>query len=111
MTAIGHTILQLRLCWYRLESLGNIATELRNYASSVGYNVNTLGDQFFKDMVWGGLTETDVFKNSKTIAEQNRIKDRINAEIKGESVVRAVNNSNGGYTNIVTALKALKACD
>ncbi|RZS96050.1 hypothetical protein BC751_1605 [Cecembia calidifontis] len=111
MTAIGHTILQLRLCWYRLESLGNIATELRNYASSVGYNVNTLGDQFFKDMVWGGLTETDVFKNSKTIAEQNRIKDRINAEIKGESVVRAVNNSNGGYTNIVTAPKALKACD
>lgn len=29
--------------------------DLINYAESVGYNVNTLGDQFFKDMAWGGL--------------------------------------------------------
>jgi hypothetical protein len=47
--------------------------DLRNYAESVGYNVNTLGDQFFKDMAWGDLTQTEVFLNGKSQVDKNRI--------------------------------------
>ncbi|MCH7400179.1 hypothetical protein MM236_19455 [Belliella sp. DSM 107340] len=60
--------------------LNDIATELRNYAAGVGYNVNTLGNQFFKDMAWGGLDETDVFE-ALPLSERNRIKNRIGAEL------------------------------
>lgn len=64
--------------------LNDIATELRNYAAGAGYNVNTLGDQFFKDMAWGGLHETNLFK-AKPISEQNRINARVKAELTGGS--------------------------
>ncbi len=44
--------------------LNDIAFELQNFAVSMGYNPNTLGgDQFFKDMAWGGLTSTNVFNS------------------------------------------------
>ncbi|MCH7414831.1 hypothetical protein MM213_15125 [Belliella sp. R4-6] len=39
----------------------------------MGYNVNSLGDQFFKDMAWGGLTQTEVFLNGKSQVDKNRI--------------------------------------
>lgn len=44
-------------------------------------------------------------------SDKKIIKDRIHAEIKGESILRAVNNSEGGYTNVITTPKALNACD
>ncbi|MCH7400182.1 hypothetical protein MM236_19470 [Belliella sp. DSM 107340] len=53
--------------------LNDIAIELRNYAASVGYNVNALGNQFFKDMAWGGLTQTVVFLIWKSQIDKNRI--------------------------------------
>ncbi|MCH7400176.1 hypothetical protein MM236_19440 [Belliella sp. DSM 107340] len=64
--------------------LNDIATELRNYATDVGYNVNALGDQYFKDMAWGGLHETNLFK-AKPMSEQNRINARVKAELTGGS--------------------------
>ncbi|MGY6521820.1 MAG: hypothetical protein ACXIUD_08840 [Mongoliitalea sp.] len=91
--------------------LNDIEIELKNYAISQNYIISTLGSDYFKDMAWGGLAETDVFKNSKTISEQNRINDRINAEINGESIVRPALDSEGNYTNVVTTPKALKVCD
>ncbi|WP_219287530.1 hypothetical protein [Arthrospiribacter ruber] len=63
--------------------LNDIATELRNYAAGIGYNVNALGDQFFKDMAWGGLTRTDVF-NSLSASDKTRIINRLNAENTGD---------------------------
>jgi hypothetical protein len=66
--------------------LNDIAFELKNYASSVGYNVSLIGDQYFKDMAWGGLHETDVFKNTLTVSEQQRINNRYNAELTNTNV-------------------------
>jgi hypothetical protein len=90
--------------------LSDIATELRNYAAGVGYNVNALGNQFFKDMAWGGLDRTDVFK-SLPLSDRNRIEDRIRAELKSDTETRPARKPNGELTNIVTAPKGLKACD
>jgi hypothetical protein len=78
--------------------LNDIVLELKNYAASVGYNINTLGDQFFRDMAWGALDQTDVFKDEFTLTEQNRIKHRIGAELYNT-------NYNG------TLPKASKACE
>jgi hypothetical protein len=39
--------------------------------------------QFFKDMAWGGLPETDVF-NSLSSSDNTRIINRLNAENTGE---------------------------
>jgi hypothetical protein len=64
--------------------LNDIAAELKNYATHVGYNVNALGTQFFKDMAWGGLHETNVFK-SLPIADQLRINNRIRAELENKN--------------------------
>lgn len=36
--------------------LNDIEAELKNFAIGVNYNVNSLGDQFFKDMAWGGTS-------------------------------------------------------
>ncbi|SMP27054.1 hypothetical protein [Algoriphagus winogradskyi] len=66
--------------------LNDIAVELKNYASSVGYNVGVIGDQYFKDMAWGGLHDTDVFKNTLTLSEQQRINNRYNAELNNTNV-------------------------
>jgi hypothetical protein len=65
--------------------LADIASELKNYAALVGYYVNAMGEQFFKDMAWGGLHETNVFK-SLPITDQTRIYQRIRAELKNENV-------------------------
>lgn len=63
--------------------LNDISIELKNYATGLDYNVNALGDQYFKEMAWGGLHETNLFK-SKPLSEQNRINARIKAEVTGE---------------------------
>ncbi len=77
--------------------LNDIATELRNYALGIGYNVNNLGDQFFKDMAWGGLQNTDLFK-TLPLSVQKRIKNRLGAEYY-----------NKNYSG--TLPKGIKACD
>lgn len=69
--------------------LNDIEVELKNFAASVGYNVETLGTQYFKDMAWGGLQFTDVFKNLKP-EDQNRIKNIVAVE-NTNSVVNSVN--------------------
>ncbi|WP_157370238.1 hypothetical protein [Aquiflexum balticum] len=77
--------------------LNDIAVELRNFANVSGYNENALGDQFFKDMAWGGLQETDIFK-TLPISVQTRIKNRLGAEYY-----------NKNYSG--TLPKGIKACD
>ena len=63
--------------------LNDIAVELRNFATSSGYNIKLLGNQYFKDMAWGGLTRTDVF-NSLSTSDKTRIINRLNAENTGD---------------------------
>jgi hypothetical protein len=77
--------------------LNDIEEELKHFASSIGYNVNTIGSQYFKDMAWGGLQFTDVFKNLQT-EDQNRIKNII-----------AVENSNSAINSI--SPKGILACE
>ena len=77
--------------------LNDIAVELRNFATSSGYNINLLGNQYFKDMAWGGLHDTDLFKNLNQ-SDQARIKNLLLAE-----------NSNSTQNNITP--KGIKACD
>lgn len=78
--------------------LNDIATELKNYAADVGYNVNTLGNQFFKDMAWGGLTQTEFFLNGKSQVDKNRI-------IEVNWLENTLSNQ---YT---VSPKGIKACD
>ena len=59
--------------------LNDISTELKNYAAGVGYNVQYLGDQFFKDMAWGGLSKTEVFMKLSDV-DRARITNTIGAE-------------------------------
>jgi hypothetical protein len=61
--------------------INDMAFELRNFASARGYNVSQLGDRYFKDLVWGGLSDTDAFK-SLPLTDQNRIKNTFNSELK-----------------------------
>lgn len=77
--------------------LNDIATELRNYAAGVGYNVNTLGNQFFKDMAWGGLHDTDLFKTLNQ-SDRNRISNLLLAE-----------NTSSTQNNV--SPKGIKACE
>ncbi len=77
--------------------LNDISSELKNYAAGVGYNVQHLGDQFFKDMAWGGLFETEVF-GKLSDEDRERITNRIGAELY-----------NGNYYGTVP--KGEKACD
>jgi len=78
--------------------LNDIALELQNFAVSMGYNPNTLGgDQFFKDMAWGGLTSTNVFKSLPS-SEKTRIINTIGAELYNK-------NYSGTFP------KGIKACD
>jgi len=60
--------------------INNISLELKNFASARGYNVNQLGDRYFKDLAWAGLYKTEVFK-SFSVSEQNRIKNTASAEL------------------------------
>jgi len=75
----------------------NMTMELRNYAASKNYNVNALGNQFFLDMAWGGLSDTDVF-TGKTPIDQNRIINTIGAE-----------HYNSNYYGVLP--KGIKACN
>ena len=77
--------------------LNDIEEELKHFASSIGYNVNTLGSQYFKDMAWGGLQFTDVY-DSLHPETKYRISSILNAE---------ANNSNFGNATP----KGIKACD
>lgn len=79
--------------------LNDIEAELKNFAIGVNYNVNSLGDQFFKDMAWGGLHETKLFKD-KPISEQNRINATVKAEVTGEP--QTYGNSNVSPKGIPT---------
>lgn len=77
--------------------LNDIATELSFFASSIGYNMTTIGSQYFKDMAWGGLQFTDVFKNLP-LDVQNRISSTIAAE-SSNSIINS------------TPPKGIKACE
>jgi hypothetical protein len=77
--------------------LNDISFELKNYAAGVGYNVQLLGDQFFKDMAWGGLSKTEVFMKLSDV-DRARITNTIGAEFYNE-------NYNGTFPN------GEKACD
>jgi hypothetical protein len=81
--------------------LNDIAVELRNYAIGANYNVATLGDQFFKDMAWGGLHQTNLF-NSKPISDQNRINARVRSEVTGEPQT---------YGSVSVSPKGIQTCD
>jgi hypothetical protein len=81
--------------------LNDIAVELRNFANASGYNVNALGDQFFKDMAWGGLHETSLFE-AKPQTEKNRIFARIQDELTGK---------NQKYGNSNSSPLGLPSCD
>jgi hypothetical protein len=77
--------------------LNDIEVELKKFATSVGYNVETLGNQYFKDMAWGGLQFTDVY-NSLSPAEKLRISNILNSE---------ANSSPSGNTSP----KGIQACN
>jgi hypothetical protein len=59
--------------------VGDVAWALKQYGLNKGY---TLSDQFYSDMAWAGLYETDLFK-TKSTAEQTRIRNTIQTEING----------------------------
>ncbi|MCH7403710.1 hypothetical protein ACFOUP_03700 [Belliella kenyensis] len=63
--------------------INDIAEELKTFASSLNYPQSLLNDeQFFKDMAWGGLQDTDVYQQM-TSAERDRISRRYYAERNG----------------------------
>lgn len=64
--------------------INDIAEELKNFASALGYTDLLDDDQFFKDMAWGGLHETDVYIKMST-TDQQRIYRRYKAEISGDA--------------------------
>lgn len=59
--------------------IGDIAWSLKQYGVSKGY---ALSDQFYSDMAWAGLFNTNLFK-AKSADEQKRIRDTVQAEING----------------------------
>lgn len=63
--------------------LNNIAVELKHFAESLGYPSSILNDnQFFLDMAWAGLTDTDVYKNLSEV-DKTRISKTYYSEING----------------------------
>lgn len=52
------------------------------YAITKGYN---LDKQFYQDMAWGGLEETDAFKNLLE-ADRKRISNVIQLELRGTNM-------------------------
>ncbi|MBS9524739.1 hypothetical protein KI659_12035 [Litoribacter alkaliphilus] len=62
----------------------DIAEELKNFATSLGYPTSILEDhQFFMDMAWGGLHQTDVYQQLSDL-DKDRIRDHYYAERNGE---------------------------
>ncbi|UJP66441.1 hypothetical protein [Mongoliitalea daihaiensis] len=62
--------------------INDIAEELKNFATALGYTSLINDAQFFKDMAWGGLHTTDVYKKMSS-TEQDRISRRYYAERNG----------------------------
>jgi hypothetical protein len=60
----------------------SIGVALEAYGVSQGYNLNK---QFYEDMAWGGLQETDTFK-ALPKSDQNRILNTLSAELTGMDV-------------------------
>jgi hypothetical protein len=60
----------------------SIGTALEVYGVSQGYN---LTKQFYEDMAWGGLQETNAFK-ALPKSDQNRILDTLSAELTGMDI-------------------------
>jgi hypothetical protein len=77
--------------------LNDVANELQSFAASIGYNVATLGSQYFKDMAWGGLQNTDIFKSFPQ-STKTRITNTLQAEAQ-----------NSPFGNIPP--KGIKACN
>ncbi|MBD1387057.1 hypothetical protein IDJ75_17355 [Mucilaginibacter rigui] len=59
--------------------IGDIGASLKAYGVSQGYH---LTDQFYNDLAWGGLQETNAFKNLP-VADRNRILNVIIGEQSG----------------------------
>lgn len=63
--------------------LNDIAVELRYFAESLGYPSSVLdNNDFFMDMAWAGLTDTDVY-NSLSSAKKVRINSVYYSELTG----------------------------
>lgn len=60
----------------------SIGTALEIYGVSQGYNLTR---QFYEDMAWGGLQETNAFK-ALPKSDQNRILDTLSAELTGMDI-------------------------
>lgn len=62
--------------------INSISVALENYGIDKGYKLDT---QFYQDMAWGGLEETDVFK-ALPEAQRKRISDTVNIELHGKDM-------------------------
>ncbi|WP_144607269.1 SprT family zinc-dependent metalloprotease [Algoriphagus algorifonticola] len=70
--------------------LNDIALELRNFAEGLGYPTSVLSNnEFFIDMAWAGLTDTDVF-NKLSISQKNRISNIYYSELNGTSSIGTI---------------------
>ncbi|MRX67352.1 hypothetical protein SAMN06265349_1011035 [Flavobacterium resistens] len=58
----------------------SIANALESYGISKGYNLNK---QFYEDMAWGGLENTEAFKKL-SLTDQRRISSTLGIELSGE---------------------------
>ena len=57
----------------------DVALALEEYATSKGYTFNK---QFYEDMAWGGLEDTNAFKNLP-FSDRKRISNTIKIELNG----------------------------
>lgn len=62
--------------------IGDLAWALKQYGQNKGYN---LPDQFYSDLAWGGLEESQAFRNLPQ-ADKDRITDVIRIEATGKDV-------------------------
>ncbi len=69
----------------------SIGEALEVYGISQGYN---LSKEFYQDMAWGGLQDTDAFKALST-TEQKRISDTLATELTGEDLNGDVKQQKG----------------
>ncbi|MFD2941511.1 hypothetical protein [Flavobacterium notoginsengisoli] len=58
----------------------SVGDALEAYGISKGYKLNK---QFYQDMAWGGLEQTDVFAKL-SLADRRRISDTLSIELRGE---------------------------
>jgi hypothetical protein len=62
--------------------VGEIAASLKEFGISRGYN---LSNEFYNDMAWGGLTETEAFEELDQ-TDKDRIMERLEAEFTSQTV-------------------------